>query len=733
MLNQPRLALEWVLLLVSSIMLAWLAAESDVTRRLDNAALDLATSFAREAPLGDITIVAIDERSLGELGPWPWPRAVHARLIDALHAAGAQSVLYDVLFVEAGDPQGDAALAEAIARHGKVVLPFGLVPALNRAEGIAPQYPLPILAKAAATLGHVEVRPDSDGALRRFALALQGEDETYPHFVAAALALGGSGNVPETPLPGEPWPVVPFNPAQSYPTLPAAAVLKGEVPPELLRGRTVLVGASAPGMGDMHPVPTPAVVLMSGVEAQANLLDTLRRGGLIRTLPALWAAALGIAAVALQFLGFWKLSARAGLVLSAGLILGLGTISLALVIWAGVWVAPGAGVLVVALAYPLWSWRRLTVVSDYLGQEAKALIRATGEVPQARGFDIVAQQVDQMRTLIGEVSGALRFVRSAIEASPDAIIVTDQHNAVLLLNQAAVSLFSAVPDPVGQSLADLYLAQNLVLDPETGEISLPDGRVFLSASAPLAGGQVGPAQGQRILSLRDITAMRQRQREHDELVQFLSHDMRSPQVAIMALTLSLDEDNAELARRIRAQAELTLGLADGFVQLARVREAGASFAAQDLSFLLHEAVDQAYPLAARKRIAMRRDIPDDPVFADIDNSQIARLMSNLIGNAVKYTQDGGEVSVALALAESGAAIITVRDNGPGLPPERLRDPFTRFGARSGKDTMSAGLGLAFVKRVVDAHHGTIAVKPNPGGGTIIEVWLPLEQSGAAAS
>lgn len=736
MLNQPRLALEWMLLLVGGMVLAWLAAQGDWTRRLDNAALDLATSFAREAPASDITIVAIDQRSLAELGAWPWPRSLHARLIDALHEAGAEVVLYDVLFVEPGDPQADAALAEAIARHGKVVLPFGFIAALNQAEGVAPEYPLPALIEAAAGLGHVEVRPDSDGALRRFALELSSEGEAFPHFVTAALALRDGGQLQDTPAQAEPWPVVPFNPANSYPTLPAAAVVKGEVPTELLRGRTILVGAGAQGMGDMHPVPTPAVALMSGVEVQANLLDAVRRGALIREMPAAWAAALAAAALVIQFLGFWKLSARAGLVLSAALILGLGAVSLALVPLAGVWVAPGAGVLVAALAYPLWSWRRLTVVSDYLGQEARALISDTGAAPAARGFDMVAQQVNLMRTLVGEVSGALRFVRSAIEASPDAIIVTDHHNCVLLLNQAAVHLFSAVPDPVGQSLADLYLTQNLAVDPETGEISLPDGRVFLSASAPLAGGQAdeaGPAQVQRILALRDISQMRERQREHDELVQFLSHDMRSPQVAIMALTLSLGSDNAELARRIRAQAELTLGLADGFVQLARVRETGASFAAHDLSFLIHEAVDQAHALAARKRIAVRRDIPEEPVFADIDSSQIARLMANLIGNAVKYTPDDGEVIVALALPQPGEALITVRDNGPGLPPERLRDPFARFGARSGKDAVSAGLGLAYVKRVVDAHHGAITVRPGAAGGTIFEVRLPLEQSGPLAA
>lgn len=726
MLNQRRLALEWFVLLIGGVMLAWLAARGEVTRRLDYSMLDFATSLARRVPAQDIAIVAIDERSLAKVGEWPWRRSTHARLIDNLRAAGAKVVLYDVLFVEPGDPQDDAALAQAVARHGKVVLAHNFAATLNQAEGIEPVYPLPALARAAAAMGHVETVPDTDGVLRRFALELQIDGKAYPHFVKAGLGLLGGPPAPMALPASGPAPVVPFNPANSYPVIPAFAVVDGTVPRELIAGRTVLVGATAQGMGDTHSVPARDIALMSGVETQANLLDGLRSGTLIREAPDGWTVALAAAALLAQFLGFWKLSARAGFLLSVGLMAGIAAASIALVPLAGLWTAPGAALLLVALAYPMWSWRRLTVVSDYLSQEARHLMRATGEIASVRGFDIVAQQVNQMRQLVGEVSGALLFVRSAIEASPDAIIVTDKDNRVLLFNQAARDLFSGTPDPVGQSLADLYLNQKLAIDRDAAEVTLGDGRVFLYATAPLAGAhQAG--EGTHITAFRDITQIRQQQRENDELIEFLSHDMRSPQVAIMALTLSLDETNADIARRIRTQAELTLGLADGFVQLARLRETGARFERHDLSFVLHEAMDQVHALASRKGIAVQRHIPEDPVFADMDCGQIMRLAANLIGNAIKHIQDGGTVIVELAVTGTNEALITVTDNGPGLPEERRRDPFARFGARETSDQPGAGLGLAFVKRVVDAHHGAIDTWPNPGGGTVFAVRLPLVQ------
>lgn len=727
MLNQRRLALEWFVLLIGGAVLAWFVASGEVTRRLDYSMLDFATSLARREPAQDIAIVAIDERSLARVGEWPWRRSTHARLIDNLRAAGARVVLYDVLFVEPGDPLDDAALAQAVARHGRVALAYSFTATLNQAEGIEPVYPLPALTEAAAATGHVETVPDKDGVLRRFALELTIDGKAYPHFVKAGLGLLGGSPSPMVPPASGPAPVVPFNPTNSYPVIPAFAVLDNTVPRELIAGRTVLVGATAQGMGDTHSVPSRNIALMSGVETQANLFDALRSDALIREVPDGWTVALAAAALLGQFLGFWKLSARAGFILSVGLMVGVAAASIALVPLARLWVAPGTALLLVALAYPMWSWRRLTVVSDYLSHEARHLMHTTGDHTSARGFDIVAQQVNQMRQLVGEVSGALLFVRSVIEASPDAIIVTDKDNRVLLCNRAADHLFSETPDPVGQSLSDLYINQKLVIDRDVTEVTLGDGRVFLYATAPLAGThQAGT--GNHITAFRDITPIRHRQRENDELITFLSHDMRSPQVAIVALTLSLDATNADIARRIRTQAELTLGLADGFVQLARLRETGARFESHDLSFVLHEVMDQVHALASRKGIAVQRHIPEEPVFADIDRGQITRLAANLIGNAIKYIQDGGTVIVQLAVTGPNEAQITVTDNGPGLPEERRRDPFARFGPRGTSDQPGAGLGLAFVKRVVDAHHGAIDTWTAPDGGTVFAVRLPLVQS-----
>ena len=114
----------------------------------------------------DILIVAIDDKSIAELGRWPWPRSLHAALLERLRAAGVRSVGLDLLLSEPDErsPSADAALAAAMAAGPPTVLPSF---ATEAADGsLREQLPIPILARAAAGIGHVELAMDSDGIVR---------------------------------------------------------------------------------------------------------------------------------------------------------------------------------------------------------------------------------------------------------------------------------------------------------------------------------------------------------------------------------------------------------------------------------------------------------------------------------------------------------------------------------------------------------------------------------------
>lgn len=144
---------------------------------------------ARPAPDDRIVVVAIDNPSLRALGRWPWPRDLHARLIDRLAGAGAAAVALDVLLVEPSP--ADAALAAALAHSGRVCLPLAVEAAGPDGAPWGEQRPVPILAAAAAGVGQVNLSPDGDGVVRRLPLELQAPGRTWPHLVSCTLKVAG--------------------------------------------------------------------------------------------------------------------------------------------------------------------------------------------------------------------------------------------------------------------------------------------------------------------------------------------------------------------------------------------------------------------------------------------------------------------------------------------------------------------------------------------------------------
>ncbi len=125
-----------------------------------------------DAPPDDILIIGVDEKSLNELGRWPWPRRRHAQLINTLSKTTVSAIGLDILFTEPdlSDPEGDDLLAKAIKKNGRVVLPvtFEQLSAIGLTEIL----PLPSFTEGAANLGHVDLRLDEDGANRGIFLAL---------------------------------------------------------------------------------------------------------------------------------------------------------------------------------------------------------------------------------------------------------------------------------------------------------------------------------------------------------------------------------------------------------------------------------------------------------------------------------------------------------------------------------------------------------------------------------
>ncbi len=712
-----RLFGEWLALAAATLALVILAWQQDWTHRLDASLLDFATELRPGETTDKIVLVAIDDRGLSEVGNWPWSRARHADLIEQLAAHDPELIVFDILFLDPIDPDGDARLAESIGAAGNVLLPHAFGPKAGTANELAPILPLPALANAAAGIGHVSVRPDSDGVVRRFALEFEAGGQSYDH-LAKTVFLATGGNPEDVPSG-----IVPMQASGSFRTFSAADIVGQRVDPEFLRGKIVLIGATAQGLGDRYAVSAYGGRIMPGVEIQANLLNGMLQDQLVSEVSAPIVATLLIVAIALLFLVFWRAPPNWTLRISLALIVALVALSLSLVVLASWWIPVFPAILGILLAYPVWGWRRLSSVSRFLEKEALAMSggRSDEALSGGTGFDPVARQVSQVRGLIGETRERLAFLRSILAASPDPMLVFDADGALALMNDSAESVFGSEESLAGITLETLIAEQGELTGASEQELQLADGRSFLIASA-----DISMTDGGQIVAMRDITSLRSSERQRREMLEFLSHDMRSPQAAIVGLVGAAGQSLPERERlsRIEKQARRTLKLTDDFVQIARLEYEGVQLLETDIGALLHEALDRAYPIAKRKHIVFESDIPAEPEFCQIDPSSMSRAIDNLIGNAIKFSPDGMPVGITLKRLPDEGLRIEVYDNGPGLPKERQEDTFARFGARDSKAGPSAGLGLAYVKRAIDEHDGTIEVFSSGEAGTRFVITLP---------
>lgn len=215
---------------------------------------DVRTEARRHPVSGDITLVAIDDRSLNEVGNYPWPRYRQAEIADKLRSMGAKRVLFDLIFAARTDPENDKRFAHSVRRLGDravLALKFDADPVSNQ---LTESYPIPELAER-ARLAHINFKYSSMGYVRRLPYVLQFAKGTYPSF---ASELSGVHSSAEDFLVD-----YALDPA-TIPTVSAADVLKGTAPLNLIEGKDVVIGITYGG-GDRYVAPghgvTPSVYL----------------------------------------------------------------------------------------------------------------------------------------------------------------------------------------------------------------------------------------------------------------------------------------------------------------------------------------------------------------------------------------------------------------------------------------------------------------------------------------
>lgn len=243
----------------------------------------------------------------------------------------------------------------------------------------------------------------------------------------------------------------------------------------------------------------------------------------------------------------------------------------------------------------------------------------------------------------------------------------------------------------------------------------------------------------RVIKLhQSVALLRQTVRQREEVLRFISHDMRSPQNSILALTDMLRRQQTlvpqdELLARIESYAHGTLGLVDGFVHLARAEIMRMDCREQDLVDLAAAVCDERWPLARKRESAIQFHATIDHAYASVDGSLVSRAIGNLLDNAIQYSPKGAIISCEVA-RQGAFWRIAVHDQGPGIAPEQrdaLFTPFVRLNEqRPSGHPSGSGLGLAFVQAVILRHGGSIDCENAPGLGSVFIALLPASDTAA---
>jgi CHASE2 domain-containing sensor protein/signal transduction histidine kinase len=775
-----RLAVrEWLAIFTGMLLLALCLGWQNGLGRLDQTLYDEFVSASSRPARDDIIIVAIDDRSLAALGRWPWPRNLHAQLIEQLNRAHPRMIGLDVILSEperapdSSSPSGDRALENALRQSGRVVLP--VVTASAGTDFVAVQ-PTAEFVGAAHALGHINLGLDADGVVRSVFLHEGQNGVWWPHF-AVALAQGKPGTSPAQPVGDKAsaahqdgWQridrmYIPFAGGNGhFKTVSYLSVLRGEVPAQFFTGKYVLIGATAVGMTDSYPTSASGEAgAMAGIEINANVLAGLLDHRSI-DFAAPWQTMLfSVLPVCIALFAYFLLTPRTSLLILGSLV--LVTLGASYVVLRqGFWLPPSAALATLVISYPLWSWRRLEAAIGYLGQEFIRLDHEPHLLPEPDAQqqepieDLLEQRINAMKNAARRVRDLRQFVSDSLDSLPDATLVTTTDGYVLLANQHAVDYFTSVGMPAINGALLPYLLSGLstpqALDPAQGVafnwwdlldlrhaaalengLSVRDAqeRDLLIKSAPCRSGTNTLTSW--IVSLADISAIRAIERSRDETMRFLSHDMRAPQASILALLeLQKDPESAlplpELFARIEKASRKTLGLADNFVQLARAESQEYRLEEIDFQDMLMDAVDEMWTLAKNKRITFDVPQPDAEYLVRVDRTLMTRVLTNLFSNAINYSPENTRISCSLSYQETLAGqqvVCTISDQGYGIAAADQIKLFRRFQHADAPEQPrhdGIGLGLVFVKTVIQRHGGQISFASKVGEGTTFTVALP---------
>ncbi|QAU24205.1 CHASE2 domain-containing protein [Dyella sp. M7H15-1] len=748
--TQARILIVGALLLLAAF--SWHPMGASMSGALDKVLFDTATRLFAYPSSDQVAVVLIDDKTLSEYGTDGLTSRT-ATLLQRLDRAASITLDYTL----AADLHTDE-LATAMTRNSRVVLPISA----NTSGSSVDLWP-PALSKAAAGRGQRHITLGHYGVVTGFVPRLPETLGGHPNIVMEAVRVAGVQHVLELPhvhlrsytlslaSMRTHAVLVMLSHSQQIPSYSFADVIDGKVPAETFAGRIVFVGEV---MGEDAGFQISSLNMDAASRAQLDALmaDAVVSGNMASELPGAVAVpiylaiALGMVFICLRVPGYWMHVAAFGWFVLMFLF------PMALLAGLHRWMGLGLLPLVCVFIYTHFAWERLRRTQNLLKREigklrAVAATMGVTELPDAKPIAL-----ERKRDPLREVRQALREIRSLqntfvsmINQLPYPVfVVVDQKISVWNAKAAELLAADARQDDAALSLDEV---QQLVVAYCHGEESASEevtlgGREHMLLYVPYASVDTslypGVEEGRAsfLVCLIDIAGIKEGVTHDKAALRHIAHDLRSP----LSTILSLIEERAEGQRReapndpaflenLRRQADYSLRVAKDFLQLSRAEQIRyETFAPIALLDIATEAVDQLWMAAEHKTIELigpECDLEDTLLMGNPD--MLIRALVNVIDNALKYSPSHTAITVRIVDQGEEGMVLHIIDRGIGIAEDdliHLFDPFFQVGGSGSSADMGVGLGLPFVKTVVERHGGFITVISQPGQGTDFRIVLP---------
>mgnify|MGYP000131030027 CR=1 FL=1 len=392
--------------------------------------------------------------------------------------------------------------------------------------------------------------------------------------------------------------------------------------------------------------------------------------------------------------------------------------------------------------------RQLTEVVERMTQgdmRARLLPTTHDEMAQlTRAFNTMADELNDKVTMLAQER---TFLSGVLQTMTDGVIITDKNGLVLLTNPAALQIL-AFPGKATQGstfaqvtrewqLVELWEACRQSGKEQTATVESGGRNVFLQAVITPLGESASP---RFLVILQDLTRIRRLETIRRDFISNISHELRTPLASLSLVVETLKDgaiDDPEAAQRFLSFIESELStltqMVEELLELSQIESGHVPFRLKitRVAKLIKKPVKRLTPQAERANIDVEVNIPEDipPVLAD--SRRIQQVVMNLLHNALKFTPEGGHVTLKAEVV-GPEVVISVKDTGAGIPADDVPRIFERFyKADRARAEEGVGLGLSIAKHIIQGHGGRIWVESVEGRGSTFYFSLLIGEHGQA--